>query len=205
MKRIALSILAACAIVLTACNSCLAGILAGTTLTGDELPIVAQLAVGTLRLAGTEQDITAQQAHELLVLWQVYEEISQSRTAAQEEVDGLVEQIQENMTAEQMQAIADMQLSQQDAFAVSVGSTSKTSLQDDSGASNMTPPGGGGMAGGAPPDGGGMPGDFGGGGPTISTSQTDNIQTASGTESSTNASPALVEAVIESLEQKIAV
>jgi hypothetical protein len=205
MKRIALSILVVFALALTACSSSLAGILSGVTQTSNELPIETQLAIGTLKLAGTEQDVTVEQAKELIVLWQFYEEVSQSSTAAQEEVDGLVEQIQEAMTTEQVQAITDMQLTQQDVFAASQGSTvSKISSQSSGNTSNFAPPSGGDMMGGAPPDGGGMPADMGDAGPTVSTSQTSSTQTSLGTESSAGIPIAVVEAVIKSLEQKLA-
>ena len=87
MKKIILSTLIIFAIALTACSSLTNGTSATSTQTGDELPIETQLVVGTLDLNGTEQDVTAEQAQELIVLWQVYNEISQSDTAAQEEVD----------------------------------------------------------------------------------------------------------------------
>jgi hypothetical protein len=45
------------------------------------------LAFGTLKLAGTDQDITPEQAKQLVVYWRVYKELSQSDTAAQAEVD----------------------------------------------------------------------------------------------------------------------
>jgi hypothetical protein len=205
MKRIALSSLMVFAIALTACSTPLADILTGTLQTSNKLPTETQLAVGTLKLEGTEQGVTAQQAQELLVLWQVYEEISQSSTTAQEEIDGLIEQIQENMTSEQVQAISDMQLTQQDVSAAAQGSTvTQGSSQSNSTASSVTPPDGGGMVGGAPPDGGGMPADFGGAEPTVSTSQADSAQTSLSADSSAGVPSAVVEAVIRSLQQKIA-
>lgn len=205
MKRIALSILVVFALTLTACNSSLAGIITNATKTNNELPIETQIAVGTLKLAGTNQDVTAEQAKELVVLWQVYGEVSQSSTAAQEEVDGLVEQIQETMTTEQMQAITDMKLTQQDVSAVAQGSTvSKISSQSSGNTSNFAPPAGGDMAGGAPPDGGGLPADFGGGGSTVSTSQTSSTQASLSAESSAGVPITVVDAVIKSLEQKLA-
>jgi hypothetical protein len=73
--------------------------------------------VGTLQLEGTEQAVTSEQAQELLPMWQVYQDISNSSTAAQSEIDGLVEQIQETMSAGQMQAITVMNLTQQDVSA----------------------------------------------------------------------------------------
>src|SRR5512138_3994586 len=103
MKKFILSILILSALALAACSSTSTGTPAGTN--NNDLPIETQLAVGTLQLSGTEQDISVEQAQELLVYWQVYGEISQSETSAQAEIDGLVAQIQETMTADQLQAI----------------------------------------------------------------------------------------------------
>jgi hypothetical protein len=82
------------------------------------LPLATQLALGTLKLEGTDQAITAKQAADLLPMWQVYGSLITSDTAAQEEIDGLIQQIQETMTPQQLQAIKDMNLSAQDMFGV---------------------------------------------------------------------------------------
>ncbi len=207
MKNISLSILMIFAIVLTACGSLSTGTPTGST-TSNELPIEAQLVIGTLNLGGTEQDVTEEQAQELSILWKVYEEISQSDTAAQDEIDGLIEQIQESMTTKQMQAITNMQLTQQDVFTATQGlAVASSSSQSDS--SSVASPSGD-MAGappdggGAPPDGSSMPADFGGAGSTTSTGQAQDAQASLSLESSAGVPSALVEALIQSLEQKIA-
>ena len=82
MKHIVLSILMIVGLLLTVCSSLSTGTPVGST--NNDLPIEAQLAVGTLKLDGTDRDVTVEQAQELVVLWQVYKEISQSETAAQE-------------------------------------------------------------------------------------------------------------------------
>ena len=127
MKRTVFAILAVFTILLTACTSPLTGILPGATQASNELTNT-QLAVGTLKLEGTEQDISTEQARELLVLWYVYSDLSQSDIAAQEEVNGLIAQVQENMTAEQMQAITDMEISQQDISSAAQGSAKTSKL-----------------------------------------------------------------------------
>jgi hypothetical protein len=103
-------------LILTACNASNGPQLASAS-SNNTLPIETQLVVGTLQLDGTEQAVTSKQAQELLPMWQVYQDISNSSTAAQSEVDGLVEQIQETMSAGQMQAITVMNLTQQDVSA----------------------------------------------------------------------------------------
>lgn len=209
MKRIILSTLMIFAMTLTACSPLSTASPNGATQTSDELPIGLQLAVGTLKLENTENDITADQAEELMMYWQVYEEVSQSDTAAQEEIDAVIAQIQETMTTKQMQAISDMQISQQDVIAAMQGPTVTTSASQNGSNSGVTVSDGGNVAGappdggGAPPDGGGMPADFGGTGSTANANQTQNAQASSSTASSAGVPFALVEAVIQVLQQKI--
>ena len=157
---------------------------------------------------GTDQDISVEQAQELVVYWQVYRELSQSETAAQAEVDGLIAQIQEAMTTEQIQAIADMQITQQDVFSSVQGAAVVSSNSDSntiSVPSSGSMPTGGPPAdgGGAPPD-GGMPADVAGVAPASGVDQGQSAQTGSGSESLTSVASALVDAVIQSLQQKIA-
>lgn len=174
-----------------------------------ELPTETKLLLGTFKLEGTEQSVTAEQAAELLPLWQVYSGLLTSDTAAQAEIDALIEQIQDTMTPEQMKAINAMELTQQDVFAVmqeqgvgmSQRSTTTSSDSSSSGAQSgggMAPPdGGGGMPMGNPPDGGGdMPmGNAGGSGTT-------NSDAASAP--AMNPSSMLIEALIELLQSRIA-
>jgi hypothetical protein len=79
----------------------------------DDLSQAAELAVGTIKLEGSDQAPTSEQASQLLILWKAYESLGSSDSTAQAELDGLVNQIQENMTTEQTQAIAGMQLDSQ--------------------------------------------------------------------------------------------
>jgi hypothetical protein len=207
MKHPTISILLIFAIALTACSAFSTSAGTNSTQASDELPAGTQLAAGILKLEATENEVTPEQASELLVLWQVYRELSQSDTAAQEEVDALVDQIQENMTTQQMQAITAMQLSQQDVFtAMRSSNVVSTSSSQSNSSSNNAAASGGGMPAGGPPDmGGGMPADFEGiGGSVTSNGQTQNAQTSSGLESSAGVPSALVEAVIQVLEQKVA-
>ncbi len=208
MKYITLSILMIAGFLLAACTSPLTG--TPNRSSSNELPTETQIAVGTLKLAGTDQDVTAQQAEQLLILWQTYKQLSQSDTAAQAEVDGLVAQIQETMTAEQMTAITNMHITQQDVFTSMQGATvtasnstkgSTISLPSSSSNGGSMPAGG---PGGAPSDGGGMPMEMGGGASGSGTGQTQNAQTSSGSRNLTKVPSVLVEAVIQSLQQKAA-
>jgi len=146
-------------LILAACGSA-----SNTTGTPGQVPVAtaevsseAKLAMGTLQLSGTEQDVTASQASELLTLWKAYQALSDSDTTAQLELDALVQQIQETMTSEQIQAIDDMQTT-----VASTGSFMQSPSSDASQSSASEQMAGAPeevmMDGGTPPD-GGMLGD----------------------------------------------
>ena len=199
MKPTIFSTLAIIAVTLTACSSLSASTLVSSIQVTDTSPTELQLAIGIFKLEGTENEVTATQAPELLLLWQVYQELIQSDTVAQAEFDALVAQVQETMTAEQIQAIKEMQISQQDVTLAMQGFGATTA--SSSNGSNITVPNGGMQAGGPPDMGGSMPADFGGsGGPITSSSQAQNAQTGSGVESSAGVLSAVIEALIQILE-----
>ena len=214
MKRIALTFLMIFAIALTACGASSSTSTPASTNTGNGLNTLSEVAVGMLKLDGTAQDVTADQARELLVLWQVYQDISQSNTAAQEEVSALADQIQETMTTDQMQAITAMNLTQQDVFAAmrsadvnSSSSVSTTTVYAPSGNSGM-PAGGPQDGGGAPPDGGSMPADgsmpMDGGAASSGTDSGQGTGSAPSFAGSAGIPSTLIELVIQSLEAKAA-
>jgi hypothetical protein len=205
MKKILFIILAILAITLSACSTSSTGTPISST--SNDLPIAAQLAVGTLKLAGTDQTVTAVQAQDLVVYWETYKQLSQSDTAAQAEYDGLIAQIEETLTSEQMQAITDMNITQQDVFASMQGVTVTTS---ESSSSTVSAPSGaagdGNMPAGGPPSDGSAPSDGGMGGaaPASGTSQTQSAQASSNTGATAGIPTTLIEAVIQSLQQIIA-
>ena len=80
------------------------------------LPVQTQLIVGTLKLEEGQWAVSAEQAAQLIPLWKAVRSLSSSDTAAQAEVAGLLEQIQETMSAEQLEAIAAMRLTQEALF-----------------------------------------------------------------------------------------
>ena len=211
MKKILFPVLLILAVILTACSSSSTSTLVGST--GNDLPVETQLAVGTLKLSGTNQDITVDQAKKLVVYWEVYKDLSQSETAAEAEIDGLTAQIQETLTDDQTQAITDMNITQQDVFTSMQGVNMTTSNHSDNIASvpSSSNTGGGGMpaggppadGGGAPVDGGGMPADMTGAAQASATTQTQGAQASSGSTVITEVPAALVEAVIQALQQKL--
>ncbi len=76
----------------------------------DALTAKNQLLLGTLRLEETGQAITSEQAKELLLLWRALAALTASGTAAPEETEAVQNQIMENMTPEQISAVAAMEL-----------------------------------------------------------------------------------------------
>lgn len=205
MKKLLLSTLIILTLSLAACTSTSVG--TPTSSTSTDLPIATQLAVGTLQLAGSEQDVSAEQAEELVVYWQVYKQLSQSETAAQAEIVGLLEQIQETMSDDQMQAITNMDIAQQDVLTSmqAVGFVSATSSDGalTLPASDGMPAGGPPADGGMPPD-GAMPSDMAGAAPASGTDQSQSTEAGAGQAGSAGIPSALVEAVIQALQQKIA-
>ena len=149
--------------------------------TGD-LSLASQLALGTLKLDGTAYPIDKTRAAELLPLWKALRALSNSDTTAPQEIEALVEQIQNALGAEQMNAIAAMNLTNEDimTFMQAQGpmanqaggapdsgaqATRQARIQSavQSGGAGGGPGGGfvpgGDVGGGMPPDGGaGMPG-----------------------------------------------
>lgn len=121
-KAILATILTILILILTACggasNTPQADSNTATDSTANALPVSTQLLIGTFKLEDTDLAVTPEQAKELIPLWQVLQNLSSSDTAAQEEIDALVEQIQETMTPEQMQAIQAMNLTREDMFAI---------------------------------------------------------------------------------------
>lgn len=214
MKKIFLTTLLLLTLTLTACGSASNTSQASSTQESATLPTVMQLIVGTLKLDGTEQAVTSDQAKNLLVMWQVYQDLASSDTAAQEEIDGLVDQIQETMTAEQMKSISAMNLTQQDVMTLmqeqNIGMAQ--SQQSNSETFSFSPDAGGGPGGGSPPDGGmaggppdgGMGGDMGavgGAGPNTNTDQTQSSGAGSSPGGTAGASTALVDALIQYLQK----
>jgi hypothetical protein len=214
MNKLSFYLLTLLTLILTACGAS-NGLQPVSTATDGTLSIETQLILGTLKLDGTEQTVTSDQANELLVMWQVYQELNSSNTAAQAEIDGLVEQIQETMTASQMQAITEMNLTQSDILAAiqaqSITASNSGQISSFSGVS-FTPPDGSMADGGAPPD-GGMGGDappdggmgdmvgMAGAGPGTSIGQSQDTGASPDSGSSAGVPTILIDALIQYLEQ----
>jgi hypothetical protein len=196
------------AILLAACSGANATAVSTTTTTNDSLSPVTRLAVGTLKLEGTDQAVTAEQATQLLTLWQAYQSFSTDATTAQVELDALVTQIQGLMTTEQIQAIEAMGLTGQSvsevvqSLGVSVSKSDASGAQTAQTSGQAFPAGGpGGDMGGMPTGGGGMPmgDDLGIGMTAQSTADTTQSQS---TAQTTPDNTMLLNAVISLLETR---
>lgn len=75
-----------------------------------------QLAVGTFKLEGTPQAVDAKEAAQLIPLWQLFGQLETSSSSAQQEVSATLDQIKSTMTADQINAINAMNLTNRDAF-----------------------------------------------------------------------------------------
>lgn len=80
----------------------------------NALPVEMQLAVGTLLLDGTENEVDSATSAQLVTLWKAARSLSESDSTAQAEIDALYKQIEETMTPARIEAISDMQITRQD-------------------------------------------------------------------------------------------
>ena len=128
-----------------------------------ELPLMSQLMLGTFMLEDTEYAVDAEQAAALLPLWKLLNNLSSSETSADQEINAVVEQIEANMTTEQLQAIAEMELNNETSMTLMTELGLDMLQREDS--DFEMPTGGGDMGGGPGGDMGGAPaggGDMGG-------------------------------------------
>ena len=197
------------AIVLAACSK-------KSTAASAVLAEDTKLMVGTMKLEGTTQVVTADQANTMLPLWQAYQSLANSSTAAQAEKDALLKQIKDAMTADQIKAIDAMNLKESDVQTLfqqsgfnptfegtRVARTPSSNLQIPSGgetgrgAGGGFVMGGGGFAGGAP-DGSGFPSSG-----MSTTPDPARLATAQAARSNMAFSPFMYNLIIRYLEGKI--
>jgi len=174
-----------------------------TVSTSNNLSTAAELALGTLKLEGTNTAVTSTQATQLLTLWEGYQSLSESDTSSKVELEALVKQIQGTMTTDQVKAIEAMNLTDQSMSEImgtlggSNNASAPASTPGSSGLSQDVPSGGQGEM---PSDGGGIPmGDITGGMTTQSTTTATKSTSSAGTSQVT---PILVRALIQMLETR---
>lgn len=179
----------------------------------------AKLALGTIKLEGTQQAVDPKMAASLLPLWQLLYQLKSSSSTAPQEVTAVVDQIHATMTPVQLNTINGMKLSQADIFTVfqqqsqangSGGPTGSGTTR--TGGGNRGNGGGGGFVfvGGGPgggPGGGGLGGGgFGnnGGAGSSTTTQATTLTAAQAAQARQNAvSSLLINQLIRLLETKL--
>jgi len=193
----------------------------GTAASGNaerQLTEATKLALSTFKLEKTDYPVDATQAAQLLFLWKGMRNLSQGQSAANEEIQGLIKQIQETLTPEQRQTIDAMNLSYRDIAATSQefgldlggygGQSGGMSPEAQATFQSARQSGGGGIPGaggsGAQPPGAGIPG-MGGRPPSGATNTTSASQTRSGSSAfqKMGVSPTMIQAVIRFLQAKL--
>jgi len=82
---------------------------------GDgEVPVLTQLMLGTLRLEGTDLAVDSAQAAELVPLWKVLRSLTTSDTAAEAEIEAVINQIQGTMGVDQIEEILAFEINPDD-------------------------------------------------------------------------------------------
>ena len=79
----------------------------------NALQVPSQLALGTIMLKDTPEAVTAAQAAEMLPLWQALQSMTSSTTTSEVEIYALVTQIQQTMQPAQLEAIANLKITQE--------------------------------------------------------------------------------------------
>jgi hypothetical protein len=80
----------------------------------NALPVEMQLALGTLMLKDTDNAVDAKTAEQLIPLWEAVGSLSGKSGSSPQEIEALYKQIGDTMNPTQVQAIAEMKLTQQD-------------------------------------------------------------------------------------------
>ena len=176
------------------------------------LPAQTQLLIGTFKLENTDIAVDAEQATELLPLWKAYRSLSGSDSASSLELEALVDQIQETMTPEQVQATAEMHLTGADMLALAQergiemaqGRWGDLSPEQRETMQAQRQAGGSGVPGmGRPGGAGGVPGIRpGAGGQAPSQEQIATLRAQRGGSDAVGVNPMLFDALIKLLESK---
>jgi hypothetical protein len=86
----------------------------GPTLDFSRMTLPEKLAIGTLKLEGTDLAVDAKEAADLLPLWKAVNTLRTSQTISTKEMDALYSQIEGAMTPEQVKEIEGMSLTSED-------------------------------------------------------------------------------------------
>jgi hypothetical protein len=208
-KRMLVSLTIGLVLVLSACGSKQTS--AATATATTELSLEGRLLVGTIKLEDTNLAVSADQADQLLPLWETLASLESSGTAASQEIEAVISQIESTMSAEQLSSITAMNLIQQDLAAVDTGTSStNSSVSGSASASSAQIPAAPGAAG--APGGGTPPTDMGGSMPASAGAQAAGLSQAGISQTVTSqsnaatyqVSPAMINALVEMLKTKVA-
>lgn len=81
---------------------------------GPRNSLESRLAAGTLKLEGTSQAVTADEAKTLLPLWQQIQTMSADTSTNPADIQAVYQKIEQAMTSDQVQAIQNLSLTQSD-------------------------------------------------------------------------------------------
>jgi hypothetical protein len=126
-KKAILLIVVVTSLILSACSVVQIPGTSASTASTAQSSLSTSLAAGTLLLEGTSQSITQEQASQLLPLWKGIRSLSSGGSAV--EIKALYAQIQEILTAEQVQAIEQASQSDLAALATKYGVQASSSSQ----------------------------------------------------------------------------
>ena len=206
-KWMAVSIVISLVLALTACGSTQNSNAAASGSTA--LSLEGQLLVGTFKLESSNLVVSSDQAAQLLPLWETLQSLASSGTAASQEIDAVVSQIESTMSPQQISSITAMKLTQQDlaAAAAGTGASSTTSSTASTASASLAQL----QAGAGAPGAGNPPTDMGGsmpastGAQSTGQTQTGTAQavTSQSTGTTNQVSPALINALVELLKKKI--
>jgi hypothetical protein len=208
-KRMLVSLTIGLVLVLSACGSKQTS--AATATATTELSLEGRLLVGTIKLEDTNLAVSADQADQLLPLWETLASLESSGTAASQEIEAVISQIESTMSAEQLSSITAMNLIQQDLAAVDTGTSStNSSVSGSASASSAQIPAAPGVAG--APGGGTPPTDMGGSMPASAGAQAAGLTqtgisqtvTSQSNAATYQVSPAMINALVEMLKTKVA-
>lgn len=115
----------------------------------DALPKDMQLVVGSLLLEETGLAVLDKQASDLVPYWKLYISLTESDSTAPEELNALIKEIQVIMTADQINHIAGLQLTQEDMTVLveelGLSEQNKPEGMEDGANTGQGGPGGGGV------------------------------------------------------------
>jgi hypothetical protein len=207
MKKISiLLVMTSLLLGLVACTGTVHSNSASTNATS--LSLEGQLLVGTLKLESTSLAISTDQASKLLPLWETLQSMATSGTAATEEINSVVSQIESTMSAQQLSSISAMKLTQQDLAAASAEngtSSTSSSTASTANASSAQLQAGSGAPTGGNPGGGNPPTDMGGGLSASTGAQTGATQAVATQSAGTTSQvpSALISVLVQLLQKKI--